>query len=195
MRTPLLLVPGWSDRAAHMHWLQRAFIAAGWPVTHVHALDFADRFGSNIAHAGEIADAISLLLNRTGAARVDVVAHSMGGLALRYYLHHHDGARRVRRAVFTATPHRGTWAAYVAWGAGAREMRPDSAFLVALNELPVVPPGITCLALQTPTEARILPRHSALLTPGRNLRVWCHSHAGLLRSKRAFTAIRAFLEE
>ena len=45
-----------------------------------------------------------------------------------------DSAVRVRRAVFVAFPHRGTYAAHCAWGEGRPEMMPGSAFLDTLND-------------------------------------------------------------
>lgn len=193
--TPILFVPGWSDRAAHMSWLLHEFARAGWPRDVLQAIDFEDRFGSNIAHAEELSHAVDDMVSRTGIERVDVVAHSMGGLALRYYLHFNGGATRVRRAVFTGTPHRGTWAAYLGWGPGAREMRPGHPLLTRLLELPSVPGEVTALSIQTPLENRVLPQSSARLPDGPNVRVWCASHPRLLRSKRVFGVIRAFLGE
>ena len=193
--TPVLLVPGWSDRAKRLAWLQRAFIAAGWPESALGIVDFNDRYGSNIAHAAEIEIAIDELLTRSGTERVDVVAHSMGGLALRYFLHYRGGAPRVRRVVFMGTPHRGTWAAYLGWGDGAREMRPGHSFLASLSEYPALPEGVEALCIHTPMETRVLPQSSAVLPDVRNARVWCASHPRLLRSKKVFLAIRQFLDE
>jgi triacylglycerol lipase len=192
---PVLLVPGWSDRAKRLSWLQREFIHAGWQPGHVGVVDFRDRFGSNIDHAAEIAAAIDELRKDTDAARVDVVAHSMGGLALRYYLHFHAGNSKVRRVVFTGTPHRGTWIAYLGWGKGAREMRPGTPLLATLSGLPAVPVGISALCIHTPLETRVLPQSSALLPDARHQRVWCSSHPRLLRSRKVFAAIRDFLLE
>lgn len=159
------------------------------------AIDFRDRFGGNTEHAAEIAAALRQLLNDTGAQSADVVAHSMGGLALRYFLLFGDGAPHVRRVVFTGTPHAGTWAAYLGWGKGAADMRPGSPFLRTLGNGPAVPRGVDALCIHTPTETRVLPRRNALLPGVRCQRVWTVSHARMLRSRRVFAAIRAFLAE
>jgi hypothetical protein len=119
----------------------------------------------------------------------------MGGLAVRHFLHFGDGASHIRRVVFTGTPHAGTWVAYLAWGGGAADMRPGSPFLQALRQLPAVPPGVAALCIHTPTETRVLPRRSALLPGVRCERIWTLSHPRLLRSRRVFSAIRAFLAE
>ena len=138
---------------------------------------------------------MSELQAATGAGRVDVVAHSMGGLALRYFLLFGDGAPHVRRVVFTGTPHAGIWAAYLGWGRGASDMRPGSPFMRSLAAGPGLPAGIEALCIHTPTETRVLPRRNALLPDVRGQRVWALSHARMQRSRRVFAAIRAFLSE
>ncbi len=191
---PVLLVPGWSDRVDRLRWLALQFTRAGWPASHVHPVDFRDRYGGNAEHAAELSRSVDLLRARTGARRIDMVAHSMGGLAVRYYLHFIDQSA-VRRVVFMGTPHRGTWAAYLGWGGGARDMRPDSPFLTTLRALPPVPAGVDALCIHTPTDLRIFPASSARLSELRCQRVWCASHPRLLRSRNVFHAVRAFLEE
>jgi triacylglycerol lipase len=192
---PVLLVPGWSDRADRLDWWRIQFVRAGWPSNAVHVVDFRQRFGDNREHAVELNRAAAELRARTGAARIDIVAHSMGGLAVRHFLHFLNGAPLVRRVVFTGTPHRGTWLAWLIPGGGARDMRPGSAFLATLRDLPPVPDGIDTLCIHTPTDTRILPPASTRLPNTRCQRVWCLSHAAMLRSPRVFAAIRAFLEE
>jgi triacylglycerol lipase len=160
----------------------------------VTALDFTDPRGSNRDHAREICAAVHALLERTGARRVDIVAHSMGGLSTRLYLDD-GGAVRVRRTVFIATPHRGTYTAYLAFGRGRREMIPGSELLRALDRRPPVPPGVEAMTLRTPVELHILPHGSAVLPGVRDVRVCCPTHRGLLASRRAFRVIHRFLAE
>jgi triacylglycerol esterase/lipase EstA (alpha/beta hydrolase family) len=188
------LVPGWSDRADRLHWLRDQLVTHGWSAGQIALVDFRDRFGNNREHSAEIGSVIGELVRRTGSGRIDVIAHSMGGLALRHFLKSTNGSS-VRRVVFTGTPHAGTWAAYLALGGGARDMRPGSDFLRELARYPLLPPGVEALCIHTPTDTRILPQRSALLSGVRGRRVWCLSHAQLLRSRRVFAAIRTFLEE
>lgn len=192
LRYPVVLVPGWSDRATRLQWLRDHLIEHGWLSAQVALVDFHDRFGGNLEHSAEMGSVVAGLVKQTGAARVDVVAHSMGGLALRHWLAT-SNCTAVRRVVFTGTPHAGTWAAYLALGGGARDMRPGSAFLRVLP--PALPAGVEALCIHTPTDTRVLPQRSALLSGVRCQRVWCLSHARLLRSRRVARAIRTFLEE
>ena len=194
-RTPVLLVPGWSDEAPEMEPMIDRLRAAGWSADRVLAITFEDKVGSNIDHADEIEVAIAQLLSRTGSEHVDVVAHSMGGLATRWYLATRDDPR-VRRTVFLATPHRGTLMGYAAWGEGGKEMRPGSAFLLELAErsgLRGVPDGVEALTIRSMTDMHIVPNESSTLTGIPDVELCCPTHVGLLDDVEAWDALRAFL--
>lgn len=190
---PVLLVPGWFNEADAMEPLRRRFLAAGRDSAAVVALGFEDPVGSNRAHAREIARAVLALQERTGAARVDVVAHSMGGLAVRYYLWN-GGAEDVRRVVFLATPQRGTLTSFLAWGDGAEEMRPGSPFLVSITRAPILPPEVTALTVRTPLDLHVLPPESATLPGVPDVEVCCPTHEGMLDDDETFEAVRRFLD-
>lgn len=195
LQPPLLLVPGWSDEVRELGTLRSRFLESGWDPGRVHALEFSNPVGSNLEHAEEIARAVDSLRSSAGGGPVDVVAHSMGGLALRVYLARNGGAA-VRRVVFLATPHRGTVAAHLAWGEGGREMEPGSPFLDSLNARPPVPAGVEALSVRTPLDLRVLPGQSVILpeTEGiRNVEVCCPTHAGLLDDYETFRLVREFL--
>ena len=70
---------------------------------HAHAVKLP-RAASVPARARELCDAIAAL----GHDRVDIIAHSLGGLDARYALAHFGLASRVRSLVTVGTPHRGT---------------------------------------------------------------------------------------
>ena len=184
---PVLLIPGWSDRPRHLEPLRKRFVRAGWAEDGAVSVGFRDRFGSNRAHAREIAAVITETLDRTGRERVDVVAHSMGGIAVRALLSGPE-VNPVRRVAFLATPHRGTLSAYFAWGEGADEARPGSAFLRELREEVDVP----ALALRVPFDTRVIPGGSAKLRGARNRRVFS-GHRSILWHAGAFEIVRRFL--
>jgi triacylglycerol lipase len=186
--TPVLMVPGWSDRAAFLGLLGERFVQAGWRESEVRAHGFEDPFGSNVDHAHELAGAVTDLMAHSGSEAVDIVAHSMGGLAVRHLLLHVNPSL-VRRAVFLATPHRGTYTAYLARGGGGEEMRPRSAFLRALE----APLPVPTLSVYTPVDTHVLPPSSALMADARKARVWC-SHRGIVRHAGAFERVRVFLQ-
>ncbi len=160
----------------------------------IEVVSFEDPVGSNRAHARELVRSILSLRERTDSERVDVVAHSMGGLATRYYVAN-GGAEEVRRIVFLATPHRGTMSAYLVWGQGAREREPGSAFLVELRRSLMLPNSVRAINIRTPLDLHVLPRESATLPGAPNLEVCCPTHAGLLDHDETFEVIARFLAD
>jgi triacylglycerol lipase len=188
---PVLLVPGWFDTARELAALKIRLLAAGW--SHVETLTFRDPTGSNLAHAEEIDSLVAAVLAETGAEEVDIVAHSMGGLATRWYLKTRPGAL-VRRVVFIASPHRGTLSAHLAWGEGRDEMMPESEFLAALNRGRALPPGIEAITIRTPIDTRVVPGESATLPGVQDHTVCCPTHQGMLRDDDVFHLVVDFLE-
>lgn len=188
-RTPVVLVPGWNMGSRFLGPLYDRFLQAGWKGSDVHAMEFEDRRGSNVAHAHELAEEVQDLAASAGSDAADVVAHSMGGLAIRYLLLHLDSTS-VRRVVFLATPHRGTYTAYLARGGGAMEMRPRSEFIRSVGAALPVP----TLSLYTPVETYVLPPWFAVMNRARNTPVWC-SHRGMVRHSGAFEYVREFLQD
>ncbi|HSJ06436.1 MAG TPA: alpha/beta fold hydrolase [Longimicrobiales bacterium] len=162
---------------------------SGWPESYVHALGFRRPYGSNIEHAAEIASAAAELQDRTGVERIAVVAHSMGGLAVRAFLAE-DGAAAVETVVFVATPHKGTWLAWLGWGDGAREMRPGNPFLRGLGP---VPPGVRAVCIRTPAEFRVVPGSSARLDGIECLTVRAPTHPRMMHHRGTLELIRTVL--
>lgn len=115
--TPVLFVPGAGDNASRGFFTMAATMdAVGRPVF---ALTFAHPHGDVFQQAEWVADAIARIKVLTGAAQVDLVSHSKGGLAAAVYLSNSADADwgapayasegtvyrgDVRRAVFIATP-------------------------------------------------------------------------------------------
>jgi len=188
---PVLLVPGWFNTGESFEKLQARLRVAGWPPEWVAAITFEKPTGGNREHALEIATAVNELLARTGAPQVDVVAHSMGGLATRLYLREHP--EQVRRAVFLATPHRGTYSAYLAFGEGRAEMLPGSALLDSLDVGPPVPAGVEALTVRTPVDTHVIPGVSATLPGVEDVVVCCPAHEWITRSAEAFRVVAEFL--
>jgi triacylglycerol esterase/lipase EstA (alpha/beta hydrolase family) len=118
------------NRAFWNPWLSR-LRAEGVPFI---AVSLEPVFGSISDYASTIDAAIARLEAATGRAPL-VVAHSMGGLAVREWLHRVErGHLRVHHVVTIGTPHHGTWIAR--WGrtANGTEMRLKSPLVTRLAE-------------------------------------------------------------
>ena len=57
-----------------------------------------------------------------GCNKVDIVAHSMGGLVARQYIQSNDYAGDVRKLIFLGTPHMGAPKAYLMWEGGQSDV-------------------------------------------------------------------------
>ena len=130
---PVLLVHGFFCNRALWRPMARALAARGHAVD---AIDLEPAFGSIDAYTGKIDAAVAALRDRTGAARVALVCHSMGGLAARAWLRTGSGAQ-VCKVITLGTPHRGTVLAALGHGRNVRQMRWDSRWLeqLALDEV------------------------------------------------------------
>ena len=131
-RTGVLLVHGYfCNRGLWRPWLPR-LRALGVPCT---ALSVEPAFGRIDDWVPAIEAAVARLQRCTGRPPL-VVAHSMGGLAVRAWLAAQpDVARadaRLRHVITIGTPHQGTWMARFGHTANARQMRIGQPWLAAL---------------------------------------------------------------
>jgi hypothetical protein len=124
---PIVFVHGWTFSDWEWETMIARFSGLGYPADYLAAIAFADPFGSNVSQArDELAPFVDDVLARTGAQRVDIVAHSMGGLSTRLWIKFHGGAEKVRDYVSLAGTHHGTaWSCAFTWsGEGAEETCP-----------------------------------------------------------------------
>ena len=194
-RRPVVLVPGWMGRALDMMALKERLVRDGWPEAIVFPLEFTDPVGSNVDHADELDLALQSILEETGALQVDVVAHSMGGLAVWVLLQETSGLVPIKRVVFLATPFQGTVTAHLAWGAGGPEMIPESSFLRGLAGGGWPQRWVDALTIRTPLDLTVLPAFGTdMLGLGDRL-ICCPTHQGLLDHEETYAIIRDFLLE
>lgn len=125
----VLLVHGFMcNRGLWNGWLAE-LAQTGQPAVAVNLEPF---LGSIDGYAPIIEKAVSDLQAATGQPPL-VVAHSMGGLAVRAWLRATPGAQaRVAHIVTLGTPHQGTWLARWGRATNARQMRLKSPWLLAL---------------------------------------------------------------
>jgi triacylglycerol lipase len=108
---------------------------------------------------------------RAGAPAPWVVAHSMGGLVVRAWLRNRPVPPRIAGIITLGTPHHGTWLGYWSRAPNARQMRPHSAWLRALERDELAGRGIGGLSpaqvlnIYSPCDNIVFP--SALARDGR----------------------------
>jgi triacylglycerol lipase len=156
-RVPILLVHGYLCNRGLWWWLRRRLRARRFAVATVNLeppLAGIDRL------AAQLGARIDELLAETGAEKVALVTHSMGGLAARAYLQQ-QGAARVARLVTLAAPHHGTRVARLGCGRNAREMRLGSEWLRRLNAGP--PPPISVASIWSLDDEIVTPPDTSRL--------------------------------
>jgi triacylglycerol lipase len=127
-RRGVLLVHGFvCNRGLWNPWL-KSLTAQGVPFV---AVNLEPVFGSIDDYTLLLEQAVQKLERATGLPPV-VVAHSMGGLALRRWWAEHGDDTRVHHAVTIGSPHHGTWLARFAMTRNSRQMQQVSSWLQTL---------------------------------------------------------------
>ncbi|WP_254543448.1 esterase/lipase family protein [Halomarina pelagica] len=199
---PVLLVHGYGDTGQTPWWgtLERYFHRLGYDERRVSTLSFGPLLGTTLwsprHYARLIGRRVEELRDRHDS-RVDIVAHSMGGLGARWYVEREGGAANVDDLVTLGTPHRGTDLAYMhLFTPGGRAMMPDSDLLSTLNER-APPRGVSYTAVWSDDDGLIRPGRSAALpfeaTNVTNVRVSGPGHMSLVSDRTVFERYAALL--
>lgn len=124
---------------------------------------------------------------RNGVERVDVIAHSMGGVVARYWIERLGGAKRLGQLITIASPHRGTRMGRYGLVAGARDLTHDSELL---NELASPVPEVPYTSIWSRTDSIVLPQSSSSIVPaGEDVVFEDLGHLSLLASRRVARVI------
>ncbi|MEU5791235.1 alpha/beta fold hydrolase [Micromonospora purpureochromogenes] len=148
---------------------------------------------------------------RTGAAKVDLVAHSEGGLVSRWYVKFLGGADIVGRYVSLGSPQQGTYVAnilkFIGLGSCAgivacQQMSIGSDLLTALNGGDDTPGAIRWATVRTWQDELVWPIGNAALSDGANnvlIQSWCPlrlvGHVSLILDGTTYTVVRQVLTD
>jgi triacylglycerol lipase len=169
---PVLLVPGYNGTPASLVVLAARLRSAG---RRVEVVGLPDRATGDLRAS---ARALGAAVDRTGAARVDLVGYSAGGIVVRLLLADPARALRARRVVLLGAPNHGTELAGAAaaldpglcTGACA-QLTPGSALLAGLNRVDETPPGPRFFSIWTAADQTVTPPATARLDGAANIRV------------------------
>lgn len=191
---PIVFVHGWNVNGGVWNTMIDRFVAAGYPRNRLVAISYSSA-QSNTAIANQVRAAAETLRAQSGAAKVDVVSHSMGGLSSRYYVKNLGGAAVVDDYVSLAGANHGTLAAWgcIWFSASCWDMLPGSAFLNALNAGDETPGAPRYGTWWSPNDGVISPASSTVLNGAENHQIGGVAHNDFLTRADIFQAVHAFV--
>lgn len=186
---PILFVHGWNGSGSNWNTMAGRFRADGWPDSHLDQWSY-NSSQSNAITAEQLSAEVDRLLAATGASKVDVVTHSMGGLSSRYYAKNLGGTGKIDTWVSLGGPNHGTTAANSCFSDSCVEMRIGSDFLTTLNDGDETPGTPSYATWWSPCDEVINPDDSTVVAGAKNTRTACLSHTGLLDDATVYTQVR-----
>ena len=185
LRPAVLFIHGYMcNRATWRPWLFGRGLAQRWNCATV---NLEPVFGPVDRYPERIDEAVERLRAASGAARVTLVCHSMGGLAARVYLRRHGDAH-VARVVTLATPHHGTVFGRLGHSRNARQMARDSPFVEHLRR-DDHGRWSRFTTVATRDDNLVVPRSSPLLPGAKQVQIDGVAHLALIEDRRAWQVI------
>jgi len=183
---PVLLVHGVLVNDGVWLSLQRFLASNGG--TPVYTINYGPPLADIEWFAEQLHTRIDEILAATGAERVVLVAHSMGGLVARAYLRRF-GAGRVAKLITIGAPHHGSVLAWSFPGTCLAQMRPGNAWLTDLNrdENSAAPVPIT--SIWSRHDSMVAPRASSVLGNAENIALVGIAHNALLGEERVMQLV------
>ena len=182
-KPPILLVPGYACNRGQWWWLRRRLRTRGFAVA---TINLEPPLADIDSFAEHLHNRIEALLTETGADRVTLAAHSMGGLVSRAYLRRH-GCARVSILITLGSPHHGTVIARLGPGRDARQMEPGSNWLLQLADEETF--ALPVLSLWGCIDEIVVPQDSSRLAGARETVFAAVGHLALLFSPAVLKAL------
>lgn len=178
-RDPVVVVPGFTTgpivSVGYFPLVER-LRSAGYDVTLLVYPDYG--LGDINANAQRLSNTVAQVRARTGAAKVDLVAHSMGGLVSRTYVKNLGGASQVDSLIMMGTPNYGTNLASIArffFGGSClgitacQQMATGSSFLNSLNAGDDTIGNVRYTSIATKVDEIVFPYRTSFLANDGNI--------------------------
>jgi pimeloyl-ACP methyl ester carboxylesterase len=190
---PVLLVHGLGGTKSSWYFVARALAAKGLTVD---AISYTP-FGTSVERlADRLAVEVERMLSQTGADKVHLIGHSLGGVVIAQAIASGRLAGKVDTVVTLGAPFGGSpWAHLAPFGAVVRALRGGSPLLRRLASAPV-PEGVRWLAVTATLDVvvpgvRSVPAHAEVET----MKIDGVGHLGMLLSPRVVGSIVAALRK
>lgn len=194
---PVLFVHGYLSNKSNWYFLERDLRAAGYG--QIHAMNYSSRNADLVDLSAACVERAHEVLEATGASRLHLIGHSLGGLVIRDAVQRR-GLDRAASVITVASPHGGVDLARLNRVLGrdhriGRQLRPGSSYLRGL------------WGAARPTSTRFVAYYSNLdlLVPGRramileqelapsNILVKDHGHLSIVLSRQLASSVIAQL--
>jgi triacylglycerol lipase len=188
---PTLLLHGWGQNWADWWGMAMRLRARGRGSLYVMNYWF---FGPIHISAARLGRTVERIRQETGAERVHVVAHSLGGIVTRTFIEQQDGDAQIRTLVAIGSPLAGTSRSGGYWGSASKQMQPGSDFLNRLGP-PAPPDGVRYHAVWSHSDGMVVPADSGSLHgAGEELELEDAGHLTPLLQARVADAVSKWLD-
>jgi triacylglycerol esterase/lipase EstA (alpha/beta hydrolase family) len=170
---PVLLVPGYGGNLQSLQPLVTALRSAGRIAVMVEPV--GDGTGDLRVQAQHLAEVAARVREDAGAASVDVIGYSAGGVVARVWVRDDGGAKVARRVLTLGSPHHGSSQAALGaefaggCAAACEQLIPDSDLLRRLNAGDETPAGPLWSTVRSTSDQVVTPVDSAALSGAINI--------------------------
>jgi triacylglycerol esterase/lipase EstA (alpha/beta hydrolase family) len=192
---PILFIHGWGCGS-------HAFIIMYYFLKHrgfnnCHFLTYRPIFADAAVLAKQVSEKIDDVVQNTGAEKVTVIAHSMGGVLTRYAIKHFEASQKVDKLIALGGPHMGSRiSAFMPIGKNTLQMAYKSEFLTDLADDTLTPGEPDYISIYSDFDNFIIPQDSSDLGDGaENIKLPYHGHAYLLYSCHVFQLVLKELQK
>jgi triacylglycerol lipase len=191
--TPVVFVHGYTGNASNWVTAMSVFRLNGWASSDLFAYEY-DSYGDNVTNARGLASFVDNVKARTGASKVAVVNHSMGGLVSQYYLKVLGGNTSVSHLASIAGANHGTtYAGACLIYTTCQQMYPGSSFISQITAGDETPGSTKYATWYSACDGVIIPYTSTRLSGATNNNVLCQTHIGYLADTVVLGQIARFV--
>ena len=158
----------------------------------VYAMSYGPPLASIEDFADQVAAKVDAILRATGASRVAIVGHSMGGIVARAYLRRFGGAR-VASVMTLGAPHHGSVHAWLFPGVCLGQLRPGNTWLADLNRDEGAPAATRVVSVWSWHDSMVAPQTSSRLAGAENVELVGIGHNAFLGEPSVFALVAAEL--
>lgn len=191
---PTVLIHGMGGTAYELSGIRFRLEAAGFPPEIITAMQFPNsKYGNNEVNAVIIATKVQALLvslpEQYRGSKINIIAHSMGGLSARHYIKFFGGLRYVHTFISLAVPHHGmvldgidspcfvTLIAPSGLYNSFEDLCSDNDFLLHLNSGDETPGDVRYVSIYSTADGRV-PNWSSHLEGAINIPIDNITHSG-----------------